>query len=324
MIQAGNSFILAANIRPSEALYDQISDGLIIKVDSMGNELWRLDIYNDSTTCHNLLIAPLANGNFLATWQDYCYKPFKSPTNNQWPELNEGLTVWCAEFTSDGDIIKTWNLKKELQFKHFTPSNGGAGNHLIVTKDSSIVVVGNVPDKFHEGFTLKFDKNGKYQWYRKYHLKISPPHNSGEQKLFLNGVTELTNGGYALAGEYRSDANDSFPTGTQRGVVLFVDAYGCFEPGCQLTDAINEVQAKQAVFRVYPNPTSGILDIRSEKLDIRLKKIEVFDMHGMLVYSQSSTSSSLTSNIAHLSSSLYYLKIYRTDGYTEVHKIMRE
>ena len=322
IMEDSNSFILAAVGSAHYIPYTNIKNGLIIKVDSMGKEQWRLAIENDSTTCHNLLIAPLANGNLLAIWQDYYYKPFKGPKNNQWPTLNEGLTIWCSEFTSSGEIVRTWNLKKELQDKHYVPSNGGASNHLVLTKDSSIVIVGNVPDEFHEGFLLKFDKNGNYLWYRKYHIKVSPPYSFGEEDLFLNGVTQLSTGGYALAGEYRSDPSDSFPNGTQKGVVLFVDEFGCLEPGCQLTDGVAELQTKQAVFRVYPNPSSGQIEVRSERLDIRLKKIEVFDMQGMLVYSQSSTSNSLTSTISHLSSNLYYLKIYRDDGLFEVHKVI--
>jgi hypothetical protein len=329
MIQSGNNFMLATTISPSEALYDEIQDGLIIKVDSMGNEQWRLDIENDSTTCHNLLIAPLANGNFLATWQDYYYKPFKGPNNNRYPETNSTSTIWNIEFMSSGDIIRKWNLRDKLKFNFESGlSQWAYNNHLILSDDSSIVITGNtrqnIADYVQIGYALKLDKNGDFLWYRQYKPSIVKPYGIGQEKLFLNGVTELSNGSFALAGEYRSDPSDSFPNGTQKGVVLFVDEFGCLEPGCQLTDGVAELQTKQVVFRVYPNPTSGILDIRSERLDIRLKKIEVFDMQGMLVYSQSSTSNSLTSTISHLSSNLYYLKIYRDDGYTETHKIIKE
>ncbi|MGY8847726.1 MAG: T9SS type A sorting domain-containing protein, partial [Bacteroidia bacterium] len=316
MIQSGNNFMLATTISPSEALYDEIQDGLIIKVDSIGGEQWRLAIENDSTTCHNLLIAPLANGNLLAIWQDAYYKPFKaSGGTNPFPLGSVNVTTWLMEFTADGEIIKTSNLRKHLKHKFWNTPQPNFHNHLITTEDSSIILVGNASNRgtngYDLGYALKLDKNGNYLWYRQYELDVDKPHGTGQEKLFLNGVTQLSTGGYALAGEYRSDPSDSFPNGTQKGVVLFVDAYGCLEPGCQLTDGVAELQTKQAVFRVYPNPSSGQIEVRSERLDIRLKKIEVFDMQGMLVYSQSSTSNSLTSTISHLSSNLYYLKIYR-------------
>mgnify|MGYP006125654993 CR=1 FL=1 len=325
IMEDSNSFILAAVGSAHYIPYTNIKNGLIIKVDSMGGEQWRLAIENDSTTCHNLLIAPLANGNFLATWQDYYYKPFKSPTNNRYPESNKNTTIWCAEFSTEGQIIRTWNLQEALRYKG-TPPEIAFHNHLIVSEDSNIIIVGNTRDYgtngYDLGYALKLDKFGEYQWLRQYEINISKPDGNGQEKLFLNGVTELKNGSFALAGEYRSDPSDSFPNGTQRGVVLFVDEFGCLEPGCQLTDGVAELQTKQAVFRVYPNPSSGQIEVRSERLDIRLKKIEVFDMQGMLVYSQSSTSSSLTSTISHLSSNLYYLKIYRDDGLFEVHKVI--
>jgi hypothetical protein len=327
IMEDSNSFILAAVGSAHYIPYTNIKNGLIIKVDSMGKEQWRLAIENDSTTCHNLLIAPLANGNFLATWQDAYYKPFKaSGGTNPFPLGSVNVTTWLMEFTADGEIIKTSNLRKHLKHKFWNTPQPNFHNHLITTEDSSIILVGNASNRgtngYDLGYALKLDKNGNYLWYRQYELDVDKPHGTGQEKLYINGVTQLSTGGYALAGEYRSDPSDSFPNGTQRGVVLFVDEYGCLEPGCQLTDGVAELQTKQAVFRVYPNPSSGQIEVRSERLDIRLKKIEVFDMQGMLVYSQSSTSNSLTSTISHLSSNLYYLKIYRDDGLFEVHKVI--
>ncbi|PCJ65667.1 MAG: hypothetical protein COA58_09690 [Bacteroidetes bacterium] len=328
-----NTFYLCAIGRGHFIPYTSIKDGLIIKVDSTGKELWRLNIKNDSTSCHNLLIAPLANGNYLATWQDYYYKPYKSPSNNQYPEPNDESTIWFSEFSPDGVLIKTWNLKKILDYKFEEGfSHWAFHNHLIQTKDSGILIVGNTRQNIFSyveiGYSLKLDKHSNYQWYRQYRPSVKKPHDFGQEKLFINGVTELSDGSFALAGEYRSSPSDSFPTGTQKGIVLFVDEFGCFEPGCQLTDNINELRAKKNTFKVYPNPTNGIISIetRGETKKTSLRALELFDMQGRMLHSENYTvppnNLSLNLKTFELTAQVYYLKLLRDDGLFEVHRVV--
>lgn len=324
---ANKGYLLAAE---ANAYYEKdYKHGLIIKTDSMGNEQWRLGVGNDSTSCHNLLVAPLANGHYLAMWQDYYYKPYKGPDNNRNPVTSKNVTGWFLEFDTSGNVIRKWKFR-DVASARVTSPDILYFNHLITTKDSGIAITGNTRDYgtngLDLGFLLKLDKYGNYQWYRQYEVNVAKPYTLGEEKLFLNGVTELSNGGFALAGEYRSDASDSFPDGAQKGVVLFVDEYGCMKPGCQLTDNVNDLQTKLNIFKVFPNPSVGVLDISSEKLDIRLHKIEIFDMQGRVVFEETpiGTATRLSSNISSLASNIYYLKIYRNDGYTETHKIIKQ
>lgn len=179
--------------------------------------MWRLELTNDSTTYHNLLIAPLANGNFLATYQDYYHKPYHDEQgDNRWPEPNEDCTVHLIEFHSDGNIIRDWDLKSKLQHVFEKGrSQEALQSHLILTSDSSIIIVGNTHrselNYYEVGYALKLDKYGKYNWFRRYGPKLSNPTGFNQQKLSLNGVTELSNGSLALAGEYKSAPSDSSP-----------------------------------------------------------------------------------------------------------------
>src|SRR5690606_12768118 len=140
---AEKDMLLVTIVSAVPASYNAIKEGLIIKTDSMGNERWRLRIKNDSTTCYNLLVAPLANGNYLATYQDYYYKPYKSPNNNQWPETNKSMTIWFSEFDDSGNILRTWNLKEELKHRFPYEPQPNLHNHLVVAKDSAIIITGN-------------------------------------------------------------------------------------------------------------------------------------------------------------------------------------
>jgi len=331
ILPADNScLILALNLRPVAIPYAPIEDGLILKVDSQGNELWRLELEDDSTTCHNLLIAPLANGNFLATYQDYYHKPYKAPRGtNRWPEPNESLTTQFIEFNASGVILREWNLKSTLKDIFFYEPQPNFLKHLIVSNDSSILITGGTSNvgKYGTdlGFLLKIDKKGKYQWYRQYEINIAKPNSSGKQELYLNGVTELSNGNYALAGEYRSDPSDSFPTGTQQGIVLFVDSFGCLEPGCQANDNVgienprdsHPQQSGRIDFTVYPNPSNGVIQIINSKSQAP-KTIAIYDMQGRSAnFVQHGTSFTLD-----CPAGIYYVRLVREDGYSEIHKFV--
>ena len=92
--------------------YQNVRDGLVIKIDSMGRELWRLPIANDTFSVFNLQIAPLANGHYLATWHNPLYKPYMDPSRHRIPQGNTKLTTWVLEFDDEGNTIKKWNLGK--------------------------------------------------------------------------------------------------------------------------------------------------------------------------------------------------------------------
>lgn len=330
MLQRDNHLYIAAVGRANSALYSVLEDGLILKVDTLGNEVWRLELTNDSTTYHNLLIAPLANGNYLATYQDYYHKPFNAPRGtNRWPEQNDKCTVNFIEFSSEGNIIKNWNLKSQLSnIFEKERSQEALSQHLEVTKDGSIVIIGNSHrsklNYYEVGFALKMDKYGNYKWFRRYGPSLSNPTGFNQQELSLNGVTELSNGNLALAGEYKSDASDSFPTGTQRGIVLFVDSFGCLEPGCEANDKVGVEESRpfdsaQDDFFLYPNPSNGVLEISNSKNQIP-KGINVFDMQGRKVnFSLSGHQLSIDTPAG-----IYYLRILRDDGVSKVHKVIVE
>jgi hypothetical protein len=332
IIQASNSsFLLVNTLKPVALTVRGISQGLVIKVDSLGREQWRLPIWEDSTSVYNLVVAPMTNGNYLAVYQDLYSQPYMSAADNysnRYPAPNQKSVAWFVEFDEDGQILRKWNIRKELENKRGVQDRYWTSfSHFLVEQDGSILLVGSSRDNgkygYDVGFLLKLDGNGKYQWYRQYEISINKPYTVGKENIFCYGVTHLAKGGYALAGEYRSDPSDSFPAGTQRGLVLFVDSFGCLEPGCEVNDkiGIDEVQAKQEYFTVYPNPSNGNIQITSSN-NQKPDKIEVFDMQGRVVHFTINDPFTAPSSTLHCPAGVYYLKIYRTDGYYETHKII--
>jgi hypothetical protein len=329
MLEANDGFLLVSKLSPQNHPHTEVEQGLVIKVDTLGVEQWRLPIWEDSTTVYNLIVAPMSNGNYLAVYQDRWYQPIKNPEGHPYAQGNQSSVTQFVEFNGKGEIVRKWNLRKELEDIYGKVRFINAYSHFLVEEDSSILLVGSARDNgkygFDVGFLLKLDKYGKYKWYRQYELSISTPYNGGQENLFTDGITKLASGGYALAGEYRSQPSDSFPTGTQRGIVLFVDSFGCMEPGCQKNDNIGvaELQAAQSLFSVYPNPSSGSIQITNANNQLP-KKVEVYDMQGRAV--AYTLSNPLTNNQITLNSpsGIYYLKIYRSDGFHETHKIIKQ
>ena len=290
VVQLESGYLLVGDAR---AYYERsgMIDPLIIKIDGSGNEQWRLRLDNDSTSGFNVVVAPLANGNFLATYMDYQWKPKRKPPeyDNRNPELNESTNIQCVIFNQDGQILDQYDFAKEMRFIDSDGIHSAWHNHLIQTKDSAIVIVGNTLDKGtngdYLGYILKLDKFGQYQWYR--HLELNINGSPGKkERLYINGVTELKNGGFALAGEYRSEQSDSFPFGTQAGVMILTDEFGCMKPGCELKDNIQEVRKNDFV-TVSPNPSSGTFNVKS-RLPSQLY-MEIYNTVGQQVYHQEFT-----------------------------------
>lgn len=235
---SNESYLLISSLKPVPFIYRDIHQGLIIKVDSVGTEQWRLPIWEDSTTVYDLVVAPLANGNFLAMYQNQYYQPYMEPPyTNRYPAPNVNMISHFVEFSNSGNIIRKYNFKDKLKKRYKYDAQYNAGSHYLFGPDSSILICGTTSNSKEaiysdqQGFILKLDKNGEYMWYRQHELSVATPHNGGKENIYIYGITTLKNGGYALAGEYRSDPSDSFPTGTQRGLVLFLDSFGCMEPG---------------------------------------------------------------------------------------------
>lgn len=323
------SFLLINEFKPVALSYRGVHQGLVIKIDSFGNEIWRLPIWEDSTSVHDLVVAPLANGNYMAVYQDRWFQPYMSPNNTRNVDANANSVTWFVEFSNDGQIIKKWNLRKQLADKLGVRRYLNSYSDMLVQKDGAIILVGSARGNgvygYDLGFVLKLDKNGKYKWYRQYDITIAKPYAEGKENIFTYGVTKLVNGGYALAGEYRSDPSARFPNGTQRGLVLFVDSFGCYEPGCESNDKIGMdiVQEKHQYFAVYPNPSTGTIHLEGYD-NLKPVKIEVFDMQGREI--SFTKSDPFTFKLLHLhkSAGVYYLKIYRSDGFYETHKIIKQ
>lgn len=84
---------------------------------------------------------------------------------------------------------------------------------------------------------------------------------------------------------------------------------------------INEITTTLSGVRIYPNPTSGIFTV--EVKNALLKTIQVTDLTGRIIMTNTSNNEKINLNINTLSNGIYYVKI-QTDDAIEVIKVVKQ
>ncbi|MBZ0327430.1 MAG: T9SS type A sorting domain-containing protein [Altibacter sp.] len=74
-------------------------------------------------------------------------------------------------------------------------------------------------------------------------------------------------------------------------------------------------------FYAYPNPTKGILNIRSHNSVIR---VAIYSIQGKLVHSEEVNANRITLDLSPLNQGIYFLKAYDTFGNRELRKIIKK
>ncbi|MFT4521367.1 MAG: hypothetical protein ACI8ZN_000297 [Bacteroidia bacterium] len=122
----------------------KMRDPIIIKVDSNGKEVWRLDFVNDTFCGLNVVVAPLANGNYIATYLNTFYKPYMKPDEVRDVVLfNREVSTLFVEFNPTGQIVNRWNLDEELRYQlSFENLHQNEHNRMINTNDGGIALAG--------------------------------------------------------------------------------------------------------------------------------------------------------------------------------------
>ncbi|NHM07547.1 T9SS type A sorting domain-containing protein [Flavobacterium sp. CYK-4] len=87
------------------------------------------------------------------------------------------------------------------------------------------------------------------------------------------------------------------------------------------TLAVN--QFNDSDFKVYPNPTQGVIHISSKRPTLVIESITLTDVLGKEIINQSINMSNTSTDISQLSKGLYFLKI-RSKGMEQIIKIIRE
>ncbi len=213
-------------------------DPWLLRVDSLGNEIWSFTNgtqYQDLGQAH---LFTLADGNFV-------YGSGK-PTGNggdQRPQLvkvdSTGSILWSQEY----DVATHSALILDVQ--EIVP-----GGDLIACGYSTPI------NPYFDGFLCRTNSQGDSLWLRHYWYTDSIM-NDGIG--YFNDVTPTSDGGFAAVGVMIQSMSGNDPPGASQDVwVLKVDSLGCVEPGCDLVTGITaQVTNLKDALRVWPNPVAS-------------------------------------------------------------------
>jgi len=270
------------------------TDITLVKTDTSGNELWRKTLGYHTVTRNNQYgnLIELENGNLALTFAVQEYGFIKQYTHVAMLD-SLGNTLWNKRFytqqngnptiteTIDGNLLfatnvdtiippsqspfvtflttidRNGNILKEF---YFNPEYVKRNTSILVDKNGDFVICGLV-DAFYwptaSAWFAKVSREGNLLWERYYALKNKPYSTFS----FLD-VEELENG-FILSG----DILDTTSVGHYNVNVWVVklDENGCYDPSSCTEEnllGITEIEELPDEIQIYPNPSSGLLNIR--------------------------------------------------------------
>ncbi|MFH2142670.1 MAG: T9SS type A sorting domain-containing protein [Bacteroidota bacterium] len=277
-----NGFIIGGWKGDKNDIYS--GDLYIIRTDSIGDVVWTETYgnpdYNDSGISD------------IITTKDSCY-------------IITGCKVYEYEIGYNNmraRIIKMDENRNFLWDKEYEDMGEGVGFLTpIELEDGNIVVTGTyngVPlEAYHANTLYKLDHNGNEIWHR--HLEYP----LGEEVFcYMFALTQTRDGGFAMAGvAYFFDL-----TPTQQMRVVKVDSCGCDTMGCDCDYSNSQEYENNCEINIFPNPTTGKISIQAEGI----KKIEVMDMNGRLMY----TGNKVEVNLSNYQKGIFIVKVITEKG----------
>ncbi|MBR4453931.1 MAG: T9SS type A sorting domain-containing protein [Bacteroidales bacterium] len=92
--------------------------------------------------------------------------------------------------------------------------------------------------------------------------------------------------------------------------------------GCDINYVSIEEKNIPQYIRIHPNPTKGMIEIKSNNLNI--KQIELFDIFGKLLLEKKSSESTITLDISPYAKGMYLLRYTLSDDTQQTKKIIKE
>lgn len=285
-------------------------DPWLLRVDSLGNEIWSFTngtAYNDLGQAH---LATLIDGNFVYGSGE--------PTGNstdQRPQLvkvdSTGTILWTKVY----DIAT--HSATVLGVKEVQPSGD------LIACGTSVPIT-----PYIDGFLLRTNSQGDSLWLRHYWYTDSIM-NDGTGLFF--DVTPTSDGGFVAVGTMMGSIAGNDPPGASQDVwVLKVDSMGCIEPGCHLITGVqSHVTNLQGALVAWPNPvahgtTATVHVALPEALATGPLRLAVANAQGQLVLEQSAAQGNNALDTSRLSAGLYHVHLANATTWLAACKVVVE
>lgn len=273
----------------SNGLYSQRP--VLIKTNSQGIQQWRRYVGDANYLCEGGYAVPSPDGGWLVAWSAPSATGVGGDANREdgirIEKINtSGVTEWTRHLG--------WFMDYQTDQYNYFPKQ------FQTLPDGNYLVSGYM---FSKAFLLKVSPLGDPIWYRVYADPYGADNNVIDEVLIYS-TTPTSDGGFICAGEYRSDPGGLFPNLVQSAFAMKLDEYGCLEPGCQVADAVEEVDINTATtITISPNPSTGLYYI-NQSSDAPLL---VYDINGQLLQHYAPHTAQI--DLSHLAAGLYILSI---------------
>jgi hypothetical protein len=291
----------------------------IIKTDSLGNEQYRLHPGQPDFYTKRGWVLPTDDGNYITAYSD----PMLGVLDEN-PQVNPDKTIWLYKFDIEGNVIFEISLQNALPLvPGFDVGYPYTIYQMIYANDGDLIITGHVN---LYGFLLKVSTSGDFKWIRFYSPPQSEGNNAGGEFTHVYGVTQTTDGGYIMAGEYFSSPGNIYPEGIQTAIAVKVDSLGCLVAGCDTIVGIAEIPKIDLGLKVYPNPASETINI-SVSENVKVEKISIYEVTGRVVIEAINglplgEGGLRGIDISNLSPGMYLIEVETKDGLQEVTRLV--
>jgi hypothetical protein len=296
----------------------------IIKIDSLGNEIWRY--ISDEAIYRSDVFDMVVDDNgevaFTQSFGSYNIEPiFK----DNWIYI---YRPGMGKLDKDGNLLYEIPLgyNKNYYSNYFhsmVKSNEGDG-YIMVGEDANFDLnddCGDPPACFtnvegdtilFEGIISKVSNDGDSLWTRYYQH-----HNKLFYRNPIYDITPHPHGGYIISGSATDTVkNNPQMTFTTKSWLAHIDEYGCLVPGCQdSTSSAADVEKIEGIdIKIYPNPATESLYIYQGENEPY--QYDIIDMAGKKIGTFSIGQSGMTTiiDISKYKSGAYLLSIKNKKG----------
>ncbi len=285
--------------------YQEHEKIVVRKIDTLGVTLWKKDIgynFNGDNSC----LARLGSDKYLVTtFKDTVY----TAPNGQLVAYPSHIFI----FNENGQIVRDtffWMLPTREYNKVVSTTDGGALAVGYIILDFSQVAI-----------MTKFDSMGHVQWDKQYRDMDFTTVSGTNDYRFVGGffdVEVLPDGRIASCGM----VTDSASSGANNIWLVVLDSVGCWMPGCEdglqntiITHITHEQE--RLPMQIVPNPARDQVTIYSSLNEVDPSgTIEIFDIHGRLVWHQKGIQPVQSIPLDQLAAGLYILRLLTKTGYS--------
>ena len=277
-------------------------DAYIVKVDSVGKEIWS-KTYGDKNSNGGYALIKSKFGGFIGSGGEF------DTIINTYTNLHPSI----IRLDSVGNVL--WK-------KTYGDSRYGSGLTVVhELADGSIVSAGQINENkttgSFRGMLLKTNSQGDSLWYREYEYN---PCNGNDD--YIRDMKPTSDGGFIMAGFFHLNPSECpGDTGTQDMWVIKLDSIGCPYPNCDTIMGVIPLLPPVAAVRVYPNPAHERFSLQGN-LSYPVT-VELYDVQGKKI-SEQQLFENESFSVQTLHRGLYIYKVTEHNGNVSRGKVVIE